>query len=74
MTVTRGDKHMFLKMKLRFPGDGTVQINKQEYIMDTSKSLITPNNKHSESSNDDQSKPLSDEKIERFVSVVMKLL
>ena len=28
MAVTRGDKHTFLGMKLRFPGNGTVLINK----------------------------------------------
>ena len=27
MAVTRGDKHTFKGMKLRFPGDGTVRIN-----------------------------------------------
>ena len=30
--VTRGDKHTFLGMKLRFPGNGMVLINMQDYI------------------------------------------
>ena len=32
MSVTRGDEHVFLGMKLRFPGDGTVRIMMKEYI------------------------------------------
>ena len=34
MAVTRGDKHVFLGMKLRFPGDGTVRILMKEYILE----------------------------------------
>ena len=81
MAVTRGDKHTFLGMKLRFPGDGTVQINMKEYILEgievfnqsLRRSAATPTMKGLFSF-DDQSKPLSEKKMERFMSVVMKLL
>ena len=81
MAVTRGDKHTFLGMKLRFPGDGTVLIIMQEYIMEAieafnqllSRSAATPAMKGLLTI-DDQSKPLSEEKMKRLVSVVMKLL
>ena len=32
MAVTRGKEHVFLGMKLRFPGNGTVRIMMKEYI------------------------------------------
>ena len=81
MTVTRGDSHTFLGMKLRFPGDGMVRINMKEYILEAielfnqplTRSAATPTMK-ALFSVDDQLKPLSEEKKERFVSVVMKLL
>ena len=34
MAVTHGDAHVFLGMKLRFPGDGTVRILMKEYILE----------------------------------------
>ena len=81
MVVTRGDKHAFLVMKFWIPGDGTVQINMKEYIMEAIKafnqhltrSAATPAMKGLLTV-DDQSKPLSVEKMEHFVSVDMKLL
>ena len=81
MTVTCGDSHTFLGMKLRFPGDGTVWINMKEYILEAievlnqslTRSTATPAMKGLFTV-DDQLKPLSEEKQERFMSVVMKLL
>ena len=79
MTVTRGDKLTFLGMKLRYPGDGLVQINMREYIMEAfrvfnrplTRSAATPAMKGLFAV-DDQS--ISDQKMEHFVSVAMKLL
>ena len=81
MTVTRGDKHTFLGMKLKFPGDGSVRINMREYIMKAFKVFNQPLTRSAATppmkglfAVDDRSKPLSDEKMDRFTSVVMKLL
>ena len=81
MAVTRGDKHTFLGMKLRFSGDGMVWINMREYIMEAIEVFNQPLTRIAATpamkgflTIDDQSKPLSDEKMERFVSAVMKLL
>ena len=81
MTVTRGDKHTFLGMKLWFSGVVSVLMNMLEYIMEAfevfnqplTRSAATPALKGLFAI-DDQSKPLSNEKMERFVSVVKKLL
>ena len=81
MDVTRGDTHTFLGIKLRFPGDGTVRINMREYITEAieafNQALIRSTTAPAMKglfTLDDQLKPLSDEKMECFVSVVMKLL
>ena len=81
MTITRGDKHAFLGMKLRFPGYGTVLINMREYIkeaIDTFNQSLTRSAATLAMKGlftvDEQSKPLLEEKMERFVSVVIKLL
>ena len=81
MTVTRGDSHTFLGMMLRFPGDGSLWINMQQCIEEAievfgqplTRSAATPAMKGLFDV-EDKSKPLSEEKKERFVSVVMKLL
>ena len=81
MAVTCGNNHTFLGMKLRFPGDGSVWINMRQYIKEAiavfgqplTRSAATPAMKGLFDV-EDQSKPLSEEKKERFVSVVMKLL
>ena len=81
MAVTRSDKHTFLGMKLRFHGDGSVRINMREYIMKAFKVFNQPLTRSAATppmkglfAVDDWSKPLSDEKMDRFTSVVMKLL
>ena len=80
MAVTRGDKQPFLGTKLRFPGDGTVRINMREYIKEVINTFNQPLTMSTSTpvmkglfTTDEQSKPLSDEKMECFVSVVMKL-
>ena len=81
MTVTRGDNHTYFGMKLRFPGDGRVWINMRQYIEEAievfgqplTRSAATPAMKGSFDV-EDESKPLSEKKKERFVSVVMQLL
>ena len=75
------NKLTFLWMKLRFPDDGSVRINMQEYIMEAfevfnhplARSAATPVIRDLFDIND-QSKPLSDEKMDSFVSAVMKLM
>ena len=68
-------------MKLRFPGDGTVRKNMREYIMEAIKAFNQPLTRSAATpaikglfTIDDQSKPLSEEKMELFVSVFMKLM
>ena len=39
MTVTRGDRHVFLGMNFHFPGDGKLNINMKEYIQEASDTL-----------------------------------
>ena len=74
MTVTRCDKHTFLGTKLRFPGDGSVQINMREYIMEAIEVFNQPLTRSAATpAIDDLSKPLLDENMEHFVSIAMKL-
>ena len=42
MTVTRGDKHVFLGIKIQFPGDGTVGILVDNYLMDAFQAFGEP--------------------------------
>ena len=81
MTVTRGDKHTFLGMDLKFPGDGTLWINMKQHILEAIEAFNEPLTRSAATpamrglfNVDDESKELSEEKKERFVSVVMKLL
>jgi len=81
MTVTRGDKHTFLGMDLKFPGDGTLWINMKQHILGAIEAFNEPLTRSAATpavrglfNVDDESKELSEEKKERFVSVVMKLL
>ena len=64
MTVTRCDKHTFLGTKLRFPGDGSVQINMREYIMEAIEVFNQPLTRSAATpAIDDLSKPLLDENM-----------
>ena len=69
MTVTHGDSHNFLGMKLRFHGDSSLQINMRQYIEEAievfgqplTRSAATPAMKGLLDV-EDKSKPLSEEK------------
>jgi hypothetical protein len=81
MTVTRGNEHIFLGMKITMNQNGTVTINMKDYVMeaikeckdDISKSATTPAKKDLFETNDN-SELLVKEKAELFHSVVAKLL
>ena len=81
MTITRGDEHIFLGMKIKFLGDGTVSIGMKSHLEEAIKDYpgilngkaTTP----AESdlfTVDDDSPALDDGKRKSFHSLTMKLM